>query len=75
MSDFPMMDKCDEKAKTMPHFTLLAKDDFAIPLILRWMEIAEEAGTPDEKLDEAKRLLTAIQDWRTLNPTLCKIPD
>lgn len=75
MTEFPLMDKCDEKAKTQPHFTLLAKDDFTPGLVTEWIRKAKLNGTPKAKLDEAESLLERIEQWRRFNPTLCKIPD
>lgn len=73
---FPMMSKCDEKAmRGMPHFTLLATDNFAPQLIQHWIELAYQFGTPEAKIFEAKQLLKRIQEWRTANPLACKTPD
>lgn len=76
MSEFPLRDKCEEKAKRlkMSHFTLIASDNSAIPTILEW--IGRNDGTlADDKYREAKAIVTAMGDWRTMNPGLCKNPD
>lgn len=72
---FEKMSKCDVKAKTMPHFTLLAKDNFTPILISEWIDMAIERGTPQPKINEARRLLAHIEEWRRANPLECKTPD
>ena len=73
---FPKMGKCDEKAaRGMPHFTLLATDNFAPVLIRQWIALAIQHGTPEEKILEAKAILKRIEGFRTENPLLCKTPD
>lgn len=77
MSDFPLRDRCEAKAKDLdiPHFTLLACDDLAIPLVRRWIKRAIAAGTPAAKIAEAKELTRRMDAWRKLHPDQCKIPD
>ena len=79
VSDFPLRDKCEAKARAldMPHFTLIASDNFACDIVALWIERADENGNglPDEKYKEAKALLTAMRDWRVLNADKCKNPD
>lgn len=72
---FPLQTKCDLKAQTMPHFTLLAKDNFTPILLRNWIALAKEHGTPAEKINEARKLLAGIEEYRRLNPTLCKTPN
>ena len=74
-SSFPKMHKCDEKAKSVPHFTLLAQDNFAPVVIAEWIRLAKERGTTAEKIFEATALLKRIEEWRTAHPLLCKTPD
>lgn len=78
--NFPLRDKCEEKAKRLaaPHFTLIASDNHAIATIQHWLELADGPDgdkLPEEKYKETKAIMTAMQDWRALNPTLCKDPD
>lgn len=73
--NFPLMTKCDLKARHQPHFTLLAKDNFTTTLVRDWISMAEEHGTSLVKINEAKRLLARIEEWRRQNPTACKTPD
>lgn len=75
MSEFPMMDKCDEKAKTMPHFTLLAKDKLAMLCVQKWIHLAREFDVPKDKLDEAEAVYHGMLKWQLTNPSLCKMPD
>ena len=67
--------KCDLKAKSMPHFTLLATDNFTTILLRDWISYAEAHGTPPAKIADAKKQLGKIEEWRRLNPTHCKTPD
>lgn len=71
----PLMNKCDEKAKSVPHFTLLPSDNFTPVLVKEWIRLALEHGVPEEKLLEAKVILKNIEAWRTSNPTKVKTPD
>jgi hypothetical protein len=77
MSDFPLRDKCEEKAERLniPHFTLLACDNFACDLVEQWLEKAKEAGISPEKYNEAYDLALIMRAWRIENPHLCKNPD
>ena len=71
---FPMMRKADLKAQTMPHFTILAQDNFTPILIRNWIALAEEHKVPSAKITEARHLLAHIEEWRRLNPVSCKVP-
>lgn len=75
--NFPLRDKCEEKAKRldMPHFTLLACDNHATKVIFFWLEHARQTGLSDEKFEEANAILMAMQKWRDEHPELCKNPD
>lgn len=55
-ANFPMMDKCDEKAKIMPHFTLLAKDKLALICIEQWLQLARRFDVAAEKISEGQRV-------------------
>lgn len=74
-STFPKMSKCDVTARSMPHFTLLAKDNFTPILVREWISLAEANGVPASKLNEARKLLANIEEYRRQNPVECKIPD
>lgn len=71
----PLANKTDEKAKTLPHFTLLPSDNFTPVLVKKWIELAVAHNVPEEKVLEAKAILRKIEEWRTSNPTNCKTPD
>jgi hypothetical protein len=75
MSEFPMLDRCDEKAKTMPHFTIVASDPLCEPLIRMWHSMAELIGVPRDKCNEAHAIAEKVWQWRINNDTDCKIPD
>lgn len=71
----PLLKQCAAKAKTMPHFIVVASDNFA-PVVLReWITLAEAHSVPAAKVNEARKLLGDIEQWRTDNPTACKTPD
>lgn len=71
----PMMNKCDQKARHQPHFTLLPADNFTPLLVKEWIRLAEQHRVPEEKLAEARSILKNIEQWRTANPTKCHTPD
>jgi hypothetical protein len=77
MTDFPLRDKCEDKAGDMniPHFTILACDNFGIELVRQWIWLAELFKVPQDKLHEARTLYQQMQIWRAQNHALCKIPD
>jgi hypothetical protein len=72
---FPNTSACDVKAKSQPHFTLLAKDNFTPGLLREWIAMAEATGTPDAKINGARKILTDIEEYRRLHPLECKNPD
>lgn len=72
---FPQMGRCDDKAKTQPHFTLLACDNFTPMLIRSWINLAMQYGVPQTKVAEANYILAEIEKWRTAHPMQCKKPD
>jgi hypothetical protein len=74
---FPLRDKCEEKAKrlNMPHFTMLACDNFTVDLVKAWIKKATQNKVPYQKVIEAQSLLEAIKEWREDNAELCKVPD
>lgn len=77
MSEFPLRDRCEAKAKQqdIPHFTLLACDDLAVPLVRRWIKRAVMHQVNPEKVREARELVRRMEAWRKLHPEQCKIPD
>lgn len=75
MSEFPMLDRCDEKAKTMPHFTIVASDPLCEPLIRMWHSMSGLIGVDVYKRNEAYDIAKAVDFWRRENPDKCKTPD
>lgn len=75
--NYPLRNKCEEKAQrnNIPHFTLLACDNFAVPLVKEWIKKATQNGVPYQKIIEAQSLLEAMKEWREDNEDQCKIPD
>lgn len=71
----PLMNKADEKAKSVPHFTLLPSDNFTPVLVRAWINYAIDHNVPEQKILEAKVILKNIEQWRTDHPTSCKTPD
>lgn len=71
----PLMNKCDEKAKTQPHFTLLPADNFTPLLVKAWIDFAVRHNVSADKILEARQILKQIEQWRTDHPTSCHTPD
>lgn len=66
---------CDKHAQTMPHFTLLAKDNLALGLVQEWVDRAQEEDVPPDKIDAALQTRMKMAEWRKENKHLCKLPD
>lgn len=62
-----MLDKMDEAE---PYFILRGQDAFAAMLVTQWAEMAESAGTPPDKVHNARMCARAMKNW-----TKHKIPD
>lgn len=56
-----------------PIFVLRAKDILAPSVINFWCDLAQEAGVPEEKIDEAQRCEDAMRAW--VNRHGAKVPD
>jgi hypothetical protein len=67
--------KCDIKAKSQPHFTLLAQDNLTPVILNEWIALAQANGAPADKVKGAKEILAEIEEWRRLNPTKCHTPN
>lgn len=67
--------KCKAKAKTQPHFTVVASDNFAQDIVQTWIDLAEAYNVPAAKIKAAKQTLDEIKYWRTMHPIACKIAD
>ena len=58
-----------------PEFTLKATDRCAPAAILRWIEGAAAAGSPNNKLRGAFEIYLAMIVWQQRNPAHTKTPD
>lgn len=63
----------DKAAPDEPIFTLRAQDALAPELVREWAYRAKVAGTPDDKVNEARRCADAMEDWQIANTK--KVPD
>jgi hypothetical protein len=67
-------DSCLQKAaEDEPIFVLRAQDTLAPELVREWADRAEDAGTPSEKVEEARDLARQMEDWQAANTS--KVPD
>lgn len=65
---------CYENAKpNEPMFTLLARDKLAPEIVREWAYRALAAGTPMEKVTEARRVADEMENWQIENGR--KVPD
>lgn len=62
-----MLDKMDEAE---PFFILRGQDAFSAHLVRMWADLAEGAGTPHEKVVNARQCARAMGNWNKK-----KIPD
>lgn len=70
-----ILSKCNVRAKSQPHFTLLASDNFTSVILGEWIDMAVAKGVSATKINQAQRVLENIEEWRRKNPTECKTPD
>lgn len=63
----------DKAALDEPLFVLRAQDMLAPEIIREWAYRAKALGTPDEKVEQARRDADAMEDWQIANAK--KIPD
>jgi len=67
-------DPCyDKAAPDEPIFTLRAQDVLAPGIVEAWAQRAEKAGSPPEKVAEARDLAEQMRQWQKQHP--CKTPD
>ena len=65
---------CYEKAAPdEPVFTLRAQDSLAPEVVREWAYRAQVAGTPMEKVQEARAVADAMEQWQIANTK--KVPD
>ena len=56
-------------------FVIRGKDLLAIPVVQKWIELAEKANVNFVKMDAVDNHLQAIIDFQQHHPERCKIPD
>lgn len=67
-------DTCyDKAAPDEPIFVLRAQDMIAPEIVREWAYRAKVAGTPEEKVEEARRLADKMEDWQIAHTR--KVPD
>lgn len=65
---------CYDKADAdEPLFVLRSTDTLAPEIVREWAYRAKVAGTPDEKVEEARRLADSMENWQIANSR--KVPD
>ena len=69
------LSSCDRHAQSMPHFTLIAKDNLSIQLVAQWIKNAEFVHVSAGKIQQAKAKLETMKQWRKENRSDCKNPD
>jgi hypothetical protein len=63
----------DNAGENEPIFVLRAQDVLAPELVREWAFRAAHAGTPTEKVAEARMLADTMDDWQIAN--MKKVPD
>jgi hypothetical protein len=58
-----------------PVFILRAQDILAPRVVVRWAHLAEQAGSPIEKVRGALQLAKQMADWQANNQHSVKVPD
>jgi hypothetical protein len=58
-----------------PVFILRAQDILAPRVVVRWAHLAEQAGSPQDKVLGALQLAKQIADWQANNGHRVKVPD
>ena len=58
-----------------PVFILRAQDILAPRVVVRWAHLAEQAGSPQDKVRGALQLAKRMADWQVDNPQRVKVPD
>jgi hypothetical protein len=63
----------DKAAADEPVFTLRAQDILAPEIVREWAYRAQVAGTPDAKVEEARKCADEMEQWQIANSK--KVPD
>ncbi len=63
----------DKAGLDEPLFVLRSTDALAPEIVREWAFRAKVAGTPEEKVEEARRTADQMEDWQIANSK--KVPD
>jgi hypothetical protein len=58
-----------------PVFILRARDVLAPRVVVHWAHLAEQAGSPKEKVHAALVMAKQMADWQARNEHQVKVPD
>ena len=58
-----------------PIFILRAQDILAPRVVVRWAHLADQAGSPQAKVQAALELAKQMADWQANNQHRVKVPD
>jgi len=58
-----------------PVFILRAQDILAPRVVVRWAHLAEQAGSPQDKVRAALQVAKQMADWQANNQHRVKLPD
>ena len=58
-----------------PVFILRAQDILAPRVVVRWAHLAEQAGSPQDKVRGALQVAKQMADWQVNNRHRLKVPD
>jgi hypothetical protein len=65
----------DRAALDEPVFILRAQDILAPKVVVRWAHLAEQAGSPHDKVRGALQVAKQMADWQANNQHRVKVPD
>ena len=65
----------DQSPVDEPIFILRAQDILAPRVVVRWAHLADQAGSPQAKVQAALELAKQMADWQANNPYRVKVPD
>lgn len=58
-----------------PVFVLRARDKLSVQAIAHYMQLAEEAGSPERHVAMAAGTATVFQEWQDAHPDQVRTPD
>ena len=65
----------DRAALDEPVFILRPQDILAPKVVVRWAHLAEQAGSPHDKVRGALQVAKQMADWQANNQHRVKVPD